>query len=214
MTLLTVSQTTYVLDEHGFLEHPALWDEGFAEGIAPSIGIGSGLTEDHWRVIRYLRAKLEEGDVPFFVIACIDLGLKVSEFRDLFPTGFMRGACRAAGFSFAFIAEKNRAQTYENLSNVWMRYRLGPLGYLEDFDSWDETFVGLVASEWNLPLGLTEAHWKVIRFLRERYKATGKVPLVYESCQAGNLSLNEFYLLFPTGYWSGACRLAGLPFKL
>lgn len=98
MSLVTFGNQTYSLDEYGFGEHPGLWDEMFAEGIAPQIAIGTGLGERHWQIIRYLRLKLEqEHTVPFFVMACMDNGLKIAEFRQLFPTGYMRGACRAAG---------------------------------------------------------------------------------------------------------------------
>ena len=211
--LVTFGNKTYSLDDYGYLEHPDLWDEGFADGMAPRIGITSGLQDDHWLIIHYLRHQMEDADtVPFFVTACMDLGLRISQFRRLYPTGFMRGACRAAGFSFKFIAERNALLTYENLPSIWTSYELCPMGYLLSFESWDRTFADLVAKDWDLPAGLTEVHWQVIRFLRQRFGETGNVPLVYEACRANNLDLNGFHALFPTGYRRGACRIAGLPF--
>ena len=211
--LVTFGNKAYTMDPFGYLEHPGLWDENFADGIAPRIGISSGLNDDHWRVIRYLRQQLEEADmVPYFVSACVDLGYRISRFRELFPTGFMRGACRAAGISFDFIASRNLLLTYENLPSIWTGYALCPMGFLRSPESWDRTFVNLVAKDWDLPAGLTEVHWQVIHFLRERYQSTGKVPLVYETCRANKLSLEGLNTLFPTGYWRGACRIAGLPF--
>jgi tRNA 2-thiouridine synthesizing protein E len=210
--MMTFGETTYSLDAYGFLEHPTFWDENFAEGIAPKIGVASGLTEDHWRVIWFLRRRIEvEHDVPSFVVACMEMGLSISKFRGLFPTGYMRGACKAAGISFSAISECIPLQTYENLPNIWMQYKLTALGFLESFDAWDERFANLVAKEWDLPCGLTEAHWKVIRFLRQRYTATGSIPPVYETCRTNQLSLQDLHTLFPAGYRRGACRLAGLP---
>lgn len=210
--MVTYGNKTYCLDEHGYLEHPSMWDDNFAEGIAPKLGAASGLSDDHWRVINYLRQKLDDEDtVPFFVTTCRELGFKLGKFRSLFPTGFMRGACRAAGLSFRYIAERNMILTYENLPSVWERYTIGPMGFLESFDQWDQAFSNLVAREWDLPAGLTEVHWKVIRYLRERYGETGAIPLVYETCRANNLTIEGLNTLFPAGYRRGACRIAGLP---
>ncbi len=211
--LVTFGNKTYTLDEFGYLEHPNLWDEGFADGIAPRIGVGSGLNDDHWRVIHYLRQQLEEEKtVPYFVLACLALGLRIPQFRELYPTGFMRGACRAAGLSFRFIAEQTPLATYENLPSIWTSYKMCTMGFLVSFDDWDRTFADLVAKDWDLPAGLTEIHWEVLRYLRVRFEATGAVPVVYETCRANGLDLKSLHTLFPTGYRRGACRAAGLPF--
>jgi tRNA 2-thiouridine synthesizing protein E len=212
MSMITFGQVTYALDAYGFLADPECWDRGFAEGMATRIGISSGLTDGHWRVISHLRRKLEQEDtVPYFVLTCMDLELRINDFRELFPTGYMRGACKAAGLSYAMIAQRCPLQTYENLSNLWMKYELSPMGFLASFEHWDEKFANLMASEWDLPCGLTEAHWRVIRYLRRQYAATGKIPLVYQTCRDNNLSLDDLKKLFPGGYRRGACRMAGLP---
>jgi len=210
--LVTYGNKSYALDNFGYLEHPSMWDEDFAEGIAPSLSIGSGLTDEHWRIIRHLRKHLEEKEsVPFFVTTCIDLGYKLDAFTRLFPTGFTRGACRVAGISFKWIVETNPTLLYENLQSIWTRYRLCPNGFLVSFEDWDETFANMISSDWDLPCGLTEVHWAVIRFIRERFTVRGDVPLVYETCTKNNLTLSAFHKLFPTGYRRGACRIAGVP---
>lgn len=213
MKMVTFGEETYTLDNHGYLEAPDIWDHNFAEGMAGKHGIFDGLEQMHWRVIGYLREKFEQEQmVPYFVHACMDTGLTIAQFRGLFPTGYLRGACRIAGLSYAFIAAKNFALTYEHLPSLWSKYRLCPLGFLEDFDSWDENFANLVAQPWDLPCGLTGAHWKVLHFLRDHFRAHAKVPLVYHACKKNNLSLEELSTLFPGGYHRGACRAAGLPF--
>ena len=41
----TFAGKEYSLDGGGFLDHPGQWDEGFAEGMAQSLGIEGGLSE-------------------------------------------------------------------------------------------------------------------------------------------------------------------------
>ena len=54
---------TYKVDSQGFLMDPAEWDEDFAEGMAPKVGIPNGLTEEHWKVIRFIRNTFERMNV-------------------------------------------------------------------------------------------------------------------------------------------------------
>ena len=212
METVAFAGRTYSLDESGFLDPPEQWDETFAQGMAQSLGMDGGLEERHWRVIRYLRCKLlEEKTLPHFVTACIDNGLRIHEFRALFPAGYHRGACRIAGISFAATLEMNTSLIYEFTPVVWSRYPVSPNGFLARFEAWDEEFAAIVARDWNLP-SLTERHWRVVRFLRDYYGANHTVPVVYETCHATSLSLEELDQLFPGGYHRGACRMAGLPF--
>lgn len=214
MTMVTFGDSTYTLDSYGFLEHPSFWDEAFAEGMAHAAGIGEGLSGEHWEVISYLRSTYDQkDDVPYFVTACMDLGIRLARFRTLFPTGYMRGALRVSGLSFALINARKAQQTYENLSTIWDKFQLTPLGFLVRHEDWNRTFANLVASEWELPCGITEGHWKVIRFLRERFGSSGAIPTVYDACKINNLSLKDLHTLFPTGYRRGACRMAGLPLE-
>ncbi len=89
---------TYTLDAYGFLDPSDQWDEAFADGMARKLGVYDGMAERHWSFIRYLRRKfLEEKTVPVVVIACAENGIGLSQFRQLFPTGYHRGACKIAG---------------------------------------------------------------------------------------------------------------------
>ncbi|MHC5078966.1 MAG: TusE/DsrC/DsvC family sulfur relay protein, partial [Planctomycetota bacterium] len=208
------------------------WDEMFAEGMARQLGIPGGLTEAHWEFIRYLRHKfLEEKTVPLVVHACMENKLRLNKFMALFPTGYFRGACKIAGLNFDFMADTNLWVTYENIPPVPSatpppgevhapplpeerkpEQEVSPLGYLDDFNQWNEAFADWVAEEWNLPGGLTERHWEIIRFLREYYEANWNIPTIIRTCRSQNLDLEEFGKLFPQGYRRGACRAAGLPF--
>ncbi|MFH1726507.1 MAG: TusE/DsrC/DsvC family sulfur relay protein [Elusimicrobiota bacterium] len=204
---------SYTLDRYGFLESPEQWDEDFADGMAGKLGIYGGLTEQHWSFIRYLRKKfLEENTVPVVVIACANNKLRLSQLRRLFPTGYHRGACKIAGINYKFMYETNIWLTYESYPALKAEHDMTPVGFLKDFDRWDERFAEIVASDWDLPEGLTGRHWKIIRYLRDFYKNNENVPTIYETCKANDLDLGELRRLFPDGYRRGACRIAGLPF--
>jgi tRNA 2-thiouridine synthesizing protein E len=203
----------YTLDEHGFLDPPDQWDEPFAEGMARLQGIFGGLTDEHWSFIRYLRRKfLEEKTVPVVVFACADNNIRLQKLRELFPTGYHRGACRIAGINYVFMYDSNIWLTYESHEILKTKKKLTPAGFLEDFDQWNERFAHLIANEWKLPHGLTDKHWQVIRYLRDYYRVHSTIPTVFELCQSCELTIDELILLFPTGYRRGACRAAGLPF--
>jgi len=209
---VTFEGRTYALDRHGFLEPPEQWDETFAAGIAEDLGIHTGLTEEHWKVLRYIRRKyLDEETVPLVVIACMDNGLKLSKMRNLFPTGYHRGACRIAGINFAFLSADNFWHAVETYTTPMASYQVTPLGFLEDFTQWDERFAWLVGRERGLEGGLSERHKEVLQHLRTRYREIGTIPTVFDTCRALSMSLEELGRLFPWGYRRGACRMAGLP---
>ena len=209
----TCGNRTYTLDRHGFLDPPSQWDEKFARGMARELGITGGLTTAHWKVLKYLRKKfLLEQQVPVVVQACADNGLRLSRLRQLFPTGYHRGACKIAGINYEFMYKTNIWLTYESYRVLKAEHQLTVAGFLEDSDQWNERFAELVASEWNPSEGVTEAQREVIQFLRDYYRKTGNIPTVYETCRQAGVCLDELRTLFPGGYRRGACRMAGLPF--
>jgi tRNA 2-thiouridine synthesizing protein E len=206
-------ENSYSLDEYGFLDPPEQWDESFAEGIAELQGIYGGLTEEHWKLIKYLRAKfLDEETVPVVVIACAENNLRLSDLRFLFPTGYHRGACRIAGINRDFMYKTNYWLTYETSTLPTTEYDLTSHGYLQDYQDWDERFAHTIIREWKLSAGLTERHLQIIHFLRDYYQINKNIPTIYETCKANKLDLDELIVLFPPGYRRGACRIAGLPF--
>jgi tRNA 2-thiouridine synthesizing protein E len=203
---------TYALDRHGFLDPPGQWDEDFAEGMAEQLGIYGGLNDAQWRFIYYLRQKLlAEETVPVVVKACADNKMRLTELRALFPTGYQRGACKIAGISFAFLCKTNLWLTYETPPPSELEHEVDELGFLIHLEAWNERFAHWVASSWNLPDGLTEKHWEVIRYLRDCYRRDGTVPTVWKTCSVSRIDLEEFGRIFPDGYHRGACRAAGLP---
>ncbi len=87
----------YEVDEDGFLQDPNLWNEDVAKDFMSTEGIGD-LTEDHWKVIHYIRNYyLQFGIAPMVRKVCKQTGFSLKEIYNLFPSGPAKGACKLAG---------------------------------------------------------------------------------------------------------------------
>lgn len=93
------------LDDDGYMLHPEMWSEETAELLARVL-VPGGLTEEHWRVLYYLRGYyLNFGSVPPVRKLCRDTRLSLSRIYILFPGNRPRGlgaglakcACKIAG---------------------------------------------------------------------------------------------------------------------
>jgi TusE/DsrC/DsvC family sulfur relay protein len=83
-------------------------------------------------------------------------------------------------------------------------------GFLDDPQIWNQE-VALDFAGTEGVTELTEAHWKVINFIRNYYLQFGIAPMIRKLCKETGFKLNEIYALFPSGPAKGACKLAGLP---
>jgi tRNA 2-thiouridine synthesizing protein E len=83
-------------------------------------------------------------------------------------------------------------------------------GFLENPEIWNETVAVDFASTEAVE-ELTDAHWKVIKYLRTYYLEFGIAPMIRKLCKETGFKLSEIYELFPSGPAKGACKLAGLP---
>jgi len=217
MSIFKHKGKSYTLNSPGFLKNPERWDENFVEGMAPQLRIEKGLTKEHWDVIYYIRNKFEEsGKCPTIFEACRDNSLRRQQLKNLFPTGYQRGACKLAGIAFhdshmqqeVFTPEAAKA-LHEIATNK--PYTVDIWGFLMDPDEWDEHYAIHRAYEMKIPGGkLSEKHWQVIRFLRENFKKNKEIPTVYDTCEANDLELDDLEQLFPDGYHRGAVKIAGL----
>ncbi len=216
MPSIVFRNKSYQIDEEGFLLHHETWDEDFAEAIAPKVGIKNGLTGCHWRVLRFVRDVFSlSGKCPMVHETCKALGLGMLELSSLFPTGYLRGACKLAGLSYRAQPIHPSWLPEQRLTAVSLPledrvYRIDVWGFLIDPSEWDEDFASKKSQEMKMPRALTEKHWQIIRFLRRYYEKTGKVPTVYEACTANQIEIEELGELFPDGYHRGAVKLAGL----
>jgi len=97
MATIAVGGVSIEVDEDGFIQEPDKWSEAVALHLAQTEGVDS-LGEPHWKVINYLRDYyLKFGVAPMVRKLCKELGMKLSEIYELFPTGPAKGACKAAG---------------------------------------------------------------------------------------------------------------------
>jgi TusE/DsrC/DsvC family sulfur relay protein len=212
----TYKDKAFEVDSDGFLVSFDRWDESFAEGMAPQLGIPHGLTREHWDVIHFIRNTYKEtGRCPLVYETCRMNGLRRKELKKLFPTGHLRGACKLAGITYR---EGYLGQTYLpgtaddlNIISVEKTYEVDVRGFLVNPDDWDEYYAVYRAYDMKIPGGkISEKQWQIIRFLRESFKQNDEVPTVYETCEANQIDLEELEQLFPDGYHRGAVKIAGL----
>ncbi|MFC1919304.1 TusE/DsrC/DsvC family sulfur relay protein [Chloroflexota bacterium] len=86
------------LDDEGYLLRPEIWNEAVAEVLAKELVPRGYLTEEHWRIISYLRQYyLEFEIVPPVGKLCRDTRMTLKYIYRLFPTGLTKGACKIAG---------------------------------------------------------------------------------------------------------------------
>jgi dissimilatory sulfite reductase related protein len=84
-------------DGEGFLWEPNDWSEEVAEILARERGLET-LSEDHWRVIRFLREYyMTQGKAPLSRELKAGLGLSLMELESMFPGGTRQGARLVAG---------------------------------------------------------------------------------------------------------------------
>ncbi len=89
-------------------------------------------------------------------------------------------------------------------------------GYLLDHTQWNEALAELIAKQ--EAIELTEAHWQVVKFVRQFYLTYKTSPAIRALIKAmkpefGEEKANSRYLyqLFPKGPAKQATKIAGLP---
>jgi tRNA 2-thiouridine synthesizing protein E len=82
-------------------------------------------------------------------------------------------------------------------------------GFLTEYDEWDEDLAKVLAAQ--IGIDLTDAHWKVIRFLREDFKAQGETATTRRVQQVGGVPVKEQFALFPKKPGKKMSYIAGLP---
>jgi tRNA 2-thiouridine synthesizing protein E len=83
-------------------------------------------------------------------------------------------------------------------------------GFLTDPEQWNETIAAAIAAENGIP-ELTERHWLVVRFMRDRYLATGTAPSIRSLGKESGVPVKELYELFPKGPAKLAAKVGGIP---
>lgn len=97
MSFIDIKGCKVEIDEDGFIVDPAAWNQDLVDYFAKEEHIDS-LTEDHWKVINYLRDYyMKFGIAPMIRKLCKDTGFPLKEIYELFPSGPAKGACKLAG---------------------------------------------------------------------------------------------------------------------
>jgi tRNA 2-thiouridine synthesizing protein E len=97
MANIEVNGQQIEIDEDGFIVSPEQWDESVAAAFAKDEGIEE-LTEEHWKVINYLRDYYQQFEVaPMIRKLCKETGFNLKKIYELFPSGPAKGACKVAG---------------------------------------------------------------------------------------------------------------------
>ncbi|WP_297365731.1 TusE/DsrC/DsvC family sulfur relay protein [Acidiferrobacter sp.] len=99
---MSVGGVRVVTDDEGYLVDPGDWNESVAEALARAEGLA--LDNDHWDVIRFMRAFFDEHqvipDARFAIrhLAERGMGAKArARLFELFPYGYVKQACKVAG---------------------------------------------------------------------------------------------------------------------
>lgn len=82
-------------------------------------------------------------------------------------------------------------------------------GFLTEYDEWDEDLAKVLAA--NIGIDLSEAHWKVVRFLREDYATHGETATTRRVQMAGGVPVKDQFALFPKKPGKKMAYVAGLP---
>ena len=83
-------------------------------------------------------------------------------------------------------------------------------GFLTHADQWNEQIAAEIAHD-NGIQELTARHWLVVRFMRDRFLATGTAPSIRALGKESGVPVKELYELFPTGPAKLAARIGGIP---
>jgi len=83
-------------------------------------------------------------------------------------------------------------------------------GFLTDPAQWNEQIAEAIAAENGIP-ELTDRHWLVVRFMRDRYLQTGNAPSIRSLGKESGVPVKELYQLFPKGPAKLAAKIGGIP---
>ena len=83
-------------------------------------------------------------------------------------------------------------------------------GFLTDPAQWNKAIALGIARD-NGIAELTDRHWLVVRFMRDRYLATGTAPSIRALGKESGVPVRELYELFPKGPAKLAAKIGGIP---
>ena len=82
-------------------------------------------------------------------------------------------------------------------------------GFLQKPEQWTENLAAALARDAGID-PLTDRHWLVVRFMRERYLQNGQAPTIRTLGRESGVSTKELYQLFPKGPAKLAAKIGGI----
>ena len=83
-------------------------------------------------------------------------------------------------------------------------------GFLTNPAQWSERIAEAIAAQ-NGIAELTDRHWLVVGFMRDRYLQTGTAPSIRSLGKESGVPIKELYQLFPKGPAKLAAKIGGIP---
>jgi TusE/DsrC/DsvC family sulfur relay protein len=83
-------------------------------------------------------------------------------------------------------------------------------GFLVKPEQWTREMAVEIARESGIET-LSERHWQVVNFMRQRYLETGSAPSIRTLGNASGVPVKELYVLFPKGPAKLAAKIGGIP---
>jgi TusE/DsrC/DsvC family sulfur relay protein len=83
-------------------------------------------------------------------------------------------------------------------------------GFMTKPEQWNEQIADAIAAENGIE-ELSDRHWLVVRFMRERYLTTGTAPTIRALGKESGVPIKELYELFPKGPAKLAAKIGGIP---
>jgi dissimilatory sulfite reductase related protein len=83
-------------------------------------------------------------------------------------------------------------------------------GFLTDPEQWNEEIAQAIAAG-NGIAELTDRHWLVVSFMRNRYLSSGNAPSIRTLGKESGVPIKELYQLFPKGPAKLAAKIGGIP---
>jgi dissimilatory sulfite reductase related protein len=83
-------------------------------------------------------------------------------------------------------------------------------GFLQKPEQWSPEIGAEIARQVGIT-PLTDRHWQVVRFMRDRYLKDGQAPSIRTLGKESGVPTKELYQLFPKGPAKLAARIGGIP---
>lgn len=83
-------------------------------------------------------------------------------------------------------------------------------GFLQKPEQWNEEIARETAAD-NGIVELTDRHWQVVKFMRDKFLETGNAPTIRSLGKESGVAIKELYQLFPKGPAKLAAKIGGIP---